>query len=131
MADTDAPIAIPDAALLRPFKTSANFCHACGMLLRLDSAPASSIACIFCKTTVATSKLVGEEFSTKRQMKAKEWLRDTAAAEDADRATIEQDCEKCDNNLMFFYSRQQRSVDEGQTVFYTCTKCGHTEAQNT
>ena len=35
--------------------------------------------------------------------------------EKAERATVEQDCEnpKCDNNVMYFYSRQVRSVDEG------------------
>ena len=51
----------------------------------------------------------------------------------AERATVEQDCENpnCDNNLMYFYSRQVRSVDEGQTVYYECTKCGMTVAQQT
>ena len=57
----------------------------------------------------------------------------TKAGEKSKQATIEQDCEEegCGNNLMYFYSRQTRSVDEGQTVYYECTKCGHTEAQNT
>ena len=72
--------------------------------------------------------MLGEEFVTKLEMKPKEWMRDVEAAGKAKRATIEHDCEKCDNNLMYFESRQLRSVDEGQTVFYTCTKCGHTEA---
>ena len=74
---------------------------------------------------------MGEEFVTKLEMKPKAWLRDDEATGKAKRATIEQDCEKCDNNLMYFESRQMRSVDEGQTVFYTCTKCGHTESQDT
>ena len=68
---------------------------------------------------------------TKLEMKPKDWMRDSEAAGRAKRATIEHDCEKCGNGLQYFDSRQLRSVDEGQTVFYTCTKCGHTEAQNT
>ena len=54
-----------------------------------------------------------------------------AVQNDNDRPTMEQECEKCDNNQMYFTSRQTRSVDEGQTVYYECTACGHTFAQNT
>ena len=54
-------------------------------------------------------------------------------AEEDDRAIVEQDCEKdgCSNNQMYFSTMQTRSVDEGQTVYYECTKCGHTFTQNT
>ena len=65
---------------------------------------------------------------------AKDWMKGMVKDEDqAERATIEHDCEVegCGNNMMYFYSRQMRSVDEGQTVFYECTKCGNTEQQNT
>ena len=55
-------------------------------------------------------------------------MQDPEEQNDAERATIEQDCEHCDNNVMYFYTRQTRSVDEGQTVYYECTKCGHTFA---
>ncbi|OLY83386.1 DNA-directed RNA polymerase I subunit RPA12 [Smittium mucronatum] len=41
-----------------------------------------------------------------------------------DMATIEELCAKCGNNQMTFYTMQLRSADEGQTVFYKCTKCG-------
>ena len=116
--------------MMQAFQTSAHFCRVCGMLLRLESTR-STIECKFCHTQTQISQLLGEEFETKLEMKPKEWMRDTEAADKAKRATIEHDCEKCDNNLQYFDSRQLRSVDEGQTVFYTCTKCGNTEAQNT
>ena len=100
------------------------------MILKLESTRAN-VECKFCHSTVSIQQLMGDEFVTKLPMKPKEWLRDTEAADKAQRATIEHDCEKCGNGLQYFDSRQLRSVDEGQTVFYTCTKCGNTEAQNT
>ena len=50
---------------------------------------------------------------TRLEMRPKDWMREEEAAGAAKRATIEQECEKCDNNLMYFESRQLRSVDEG------------------
>jgi len=37
--------------------------------------------------------------------------------------TIARDCPKCENKEMAFVAVQTRSIDEGQTIFYTCTKC--------
>ena len=42
----------------------------------------------------------------------------------------ERDCVKCGNNEMYFHTAQIRSADEGQTIFYECTKCGHKETIN-
>ncbi|KAA0064836.1 DNA-directed RNA polymerase I subunit RPA12-like [Cucumis melo var. makuwa] len=39
-------------------------------------------------------------------------------------------CEKCGNDEAWFESRQMRSADEGQTTFYTCTKCHHQTREN-
>ena len=32
-------------------------------------------------------------------------------------------CSKCGNETMTYVTKQTRSADEGQTVFYTCTRC--------
>ena len=74
-----------------------------------------------------------EVVTTKVLTKAKLWMQDVlkANASKAERPTVEQDCEKCDNKVMYFNTRQTRSVDEGQTVYYECTRCGHTSSQNT
>ena len=76
-----------------------------------------------------TLDLLKEEYETKWvNTKAKAWMQEHSQVKDkAERATVEQDCEVegCDSTLQYFYSLQLRSVDEGQTVYYECTKCGN------
>ena len=43
----------------------------------------------------------------------------------AQRALVSEECGKCKNPKMFFWTQQLRSADEGQTVFYECPKCGN------
>ena len=47
-----------------------------------------------------------------------------------ERATVDEDCPKCGFGKASFYTMQLRSVDEGQTVFYTCLDCSHKWSQN-
>lgn len=41
----------------------------------------------------------------------------------AQRALVTEECQKCKNPKMYFWTQQLRSADEGQTVFYECPKC--------
>ena len=77
---------------------------------------------------------MGEEVVTSKIItQGKDWMKDRSASSKQDRAIVEQDCEKdgCGNSRMYFSTMQTRSVDEGQTVYYECTKCGTKFAQNT
>ena len=47
------------------------------------------------------------------------------------RATTREPCPKCAHPELQYYTMQLRSADEGQTVFYECSKCGHTFSTNT
>ena len=40
---------------------------------------------------------------------------------------IDEECpnEECGNDMAYYRTMQLRSADEGQTIFYTCTKCRH------
>jgi DNA-directed RNA polymerase I subunit RPA12 len=44
-------------------------------------------------------------------------------ADSADGCVVERKCPNCKNDKMSYATLQLRSADEGQTVFYTCTKC--------
>lgn len=43
---------------------------------------------------------------------------------------VERGCPQCQNEKMSYITLQLRSADEGQTVFYTCTKCKFKETEN-
>lgn len=43
---------------------------------------------------------------------------------------VERLCSKCGNDKMSYATLQLRSADEGQTVFYTCTKCKYVQNHN-
>lgn len=43
---------------------------------------------------------------------------------------VDRKCPKCGNETMSYATLQLRSADEGQTVFYTCTKCKFKESEN-
>lgn len=46
-----------------------------------------------------------------------------SAEEEHDGPVVERRCPVCKNDTMSYATLQLRSADEGQTVFYTCTKC--------
>ncbi|XP_032676737.1 DNA-directed RNA polymerase I subunit RPA12 [Odontomachus brunneus] len=48
----------------------------------------------------------------------------------ADGPVVERRCPQCQNDKMSYATLQLRSADEGQTVFYTCTKCKYKETEN-
>ncbi|KAK4881359.1 hypothetical protein RN001_004678 [Aquatica leii] len=47
-----------------------------------------------------------------------------------DGPVVDRKCPKCGNDKMSYATLQLRSADEGQTVFYTCTKCKFKENEN-
>ena len=53
-----------------------------------------------------------------------EWQSDASGAHAQDGPEVERICPKCNHNKATYCTRQTRSADEGQTVFYKCTKCG-------
>ncbi|KAG9397669.1 DNA-directed RNA polymerase, subunit C11/M/9 [Carpediemonas membranifera] len=104
-------------------KTAVHFCPVCHMLLHITSFGAS---CVSCKYRMDFDDLgtTGEEIRTKAHIK-KEDLFAAVEHEQESQAIVEEECPKCGHNQCSFITMQMRSVDEGQTVFYTCLKCGY------
>jgi DNA-directed RNA polymerase I subunit RPA12 len=117
-----------------PFRTSAVFCSNCGMMLTLES-HSSSAECRFCKQITSVAALLGNEVVTKKELnQRKDWMEMTApVGQKVEKTIMSEDCpaEGCDSTQMYYFTRQMRSADEGQTVFYECVKCGHKFTVNT
>ncbi|XP_042503142.1 DNA-directed RNA polymerase I subunit RPA12-like isoform X2 [Macadamia integrifolia] len=47
------------------------------------------------------------------------------------RAVVNEPCPRCHHPQLEYYTKQLRSADEGQTVFYECPKCRHKFSINT
>ncbi|KAE8786963.1 DNA-directed RNA polymerase I subunit RPA12 [Hordeum vulgare] len=47
------------------------------------------------------------------------------------RSLTERACPKCNHHELEYYTKQLRSADEGQTIFYECPECGHAFNENT
>lgn len=105
------------------------------MMLRLESH--SQLAeCQFCKQVTNIADLVGNEVVTKMEFnQRKEWMESyknkRMGQDGVEKALIDEDCPKCDSKQMYYMTRQMRSADEGQTVFYECIKCGYKFSVNT
>ena len=52
-----------------------------------------------------------------------------SSKDDAEGAAVEHVCSKCEYTLATYSTMQTRSADEGQTVFYTCLRCGRKDIE--
>ncbi|EKX32631.1 hypothetical protein GUITHDRAFT_82143, partial [Guillardia theta CCMP2712] len=41
------------------------------------------------------------------------------------RPQMEEKCDECGYTKAYYWSAQVRSMDEGQTTFFECVRCGH------
>ncbi|VAI27828.1 unnamed protein product [Triticum turgidum subsp. durum] len=46
------------------------------------------------------------------------------------RSLTERACPECNHHELEYYTKQLRSADEGQTIFYECPECGHAFNEN-
>lgn len=106
------------------------FCDACGSLLDEPTHSNTAVECEACgaqaparRFEALTVRTKGREYATTDGSERTE----TSKA----RATIQEACPKCNHPELSFYTMQLRSADEGQTVFYECSQCGHTYSTNT
>ncbi|KAK1307750.1 hypothetical protein QJS10_CPA09g00281 [Acorus calamus] len=115
------------------------FCEVCGTLLAWGSTKHAK--CPLCGFKKSMKEIGGKEISYKitaedirRELKLEPFVKleeDLVDEGIIKRATVTESCPKCDNPELEYYTRQLRSADEGQTVFYECPKCRHKFSLNT
>jgi DNA-directed RNA polymerase I subunit RPA12 len=75
-------------------------------------------------TTSNISESKPDAFPSALQKKRSK-LQEVKPGQPRDRATIQQDCPKCESDKMWYTELQLRSADEGTTLFFECPDCGY------
>ncbi|VDD93140.1 unnamed protein product [Enterobius vermicularis] len=105
------------------------FCS-CGAILPFPTSAPSVLVCVVChaKHTIkaAKNKLIYRTEKVYNDTIHND-LEEQSKAEDP---VVEKICDKCGHDKMSYTCRQTRSVDEGQTVYYTCLKCKYSIVEN-
>lgn len=111
------------------------FCTDCGAVLDLSKMNPTSncVDCCCCDAQIDVAKFIGTVSSTrivfndksdvKRAYLLAKNKKKQSKTESAG-PVVDMECKSCGNGQMTYATLQTRSADEGQTVFYTCTKCG-------
>ena len=124
---TDPTNTVPDEDFV-------DFCTVCGTVLPLPefSNDSKNVECPLCHQTVGAEKFDGISTFTRVVFNERESLsgRKQRKDLDADGPIVERVCSKCGHDQQTFMTLQTRSADEGQTIFYTCMKCGAKENEN-
>ncbi|XP_014205003.1 DNA-directed RNA polymerase I subunit RPA12 [Copidosoma floridanum] len=130
------PLTVGEDNSTASFTTSPGFCPDCGSILPLlDDTGDGGVTCYACKRRWGPKIFGDMAFSHVVKFKDENtYASATQTAEDddndADGPIIDRRCPKCNNKQMSYATLQLRSADEGQTVFYTCTKCKYKESEN-
>ncbi|KAJ9583377.1 hypothetical protein L9F63_022284 [Diploptera punctata] len=106
------------------------FCPDCGTILPLLS-DKDGVRCYICKKVYGSEVFPGLECNYTSQFNSLETYSELKKGqESAEGPVVERKCPNCENDTMSYATLQLRSADEGQTVFYTCTKCKFKETEN-
>ncbi|KAK8969325.1 hypothetical protein KSP40_PGU021124 [Platanthera guangdongensis] len=114
------------------------FCSMCGTFLSLKSS--KSADCPLCGLKRNASEIEGKEVrytvtaeDIRRELKIEPLvtLESAQIAEQVQRAVVNETCPQCNNPQLEYYTKQLRSADEGQTVFYDCPNCRFKYSLNT
>lgn len=124
----------PDMALTSTgssFRSDLDFCPECGSVLPLPGAQ-DTVACARCGFPVSVRDFEGKVVKTsvvfhKVGTATPAWGEEGPEFQGP---VVDRRCSRCGHEGMAYHTRQMRSADEGQTVFYTCTNCKFQEKED-
>uniref|UniRef100_A0A8D9DQT9 DNA-directed RNA polymerase subunit n=1 Tax=Cacopsylla melanoneura TaxID=428564 RepID=A0A8D9DQT9_9HEMI len=111
------------------FNVESEFCSKCGTILPLFDFE-GAVQCYVCKTSYGPQVFeeIKAEYTIHFNTVEREKQQDKTNI--ADGPIVERKCKKCNNDTMSYATVQLRSADEGQTIFFTCTRCHFKESEN-
>uniref|UniRef100_A0AC35TV12 DNA-directed RNA polymerase subunit n=1 Tax=Rhabditophanes sp. KR3021 TaxID=114890 RepID=A0AC35TV12_9BILA len=105
------------------FKQDTEFCGRCGAILPIPNRAPIDVACECCQTTWKFKAVHNQSVNTQFKTYVRSIAESDSTAGVGGDSIVGHICPKCDHGEATYTTRQTRSADEGQTVFYTCTKC--------
>nr|XP_053631905.1 DNA-directed RNA polymerase I subunit RPA12-like [Cherax quadricarinatus] len=108
------------------FIAEPDFCPSCGAILILPLA-GETVTCKLCTFSISISNLIGRvtEYSMDITPRGAYLAlkMDLNKGSELGQMDNDRECSKCGNLGMYYTTMQLRSADEGQTIFYICSKC--------
>jgi transcription factor S len=101
------------------------FCPKCGAILRPRKEGEKTVmgcSCGYVNKEKETS-MITEQVKPKQQEERS--METPSASSKITMPTTEAECPKCHNLTAYYWTRQTRAADEGETKFHQCTKCNH------
>ena len=101
------------------------FCNTCGSILPLPSHD-DRLMCKLCKRNVNTNDWDGKTLRSTYILNEKSSNNKSNVdlkSEDFMGSLVDRKCSKCGHDGMTYSTRQTRSADEGQTLFFACPRC--------
>ncbi|XP_072670034.1 DNA-directed RNA polymerase I subunit RPA12 [Canis lupus baileyi] len=113
------------------FQSDLDFCPDCGSVLPLPGAQ-DAVTCVRCGFGVPVRDFEGKVVRTRIVFNQVGTAVPAPAQEEPDLQgpVVDRRCSRCGHEGMAYHTRQMRSADEGQTVFYTCTSCRFQEKED-
>lgn len=114
------------------FSGDPNFCPECGNVLPLPGAP-DTIKCPRCAFAIPVRELADQVITSSVLFNPLHLTVNTEQSEenaDLKGPVVDRRCSRCNKEGMVYHTRQMRSADEGQTVFFTCIHCRYQEKED-
>ncbi|XP_001629305.2 DNA-directed RNA polymerase I subunit RPA12 isoform X2 [Nematostella vectensis] len=112
------------------FECDPDFCPVCGSILPLPGLE-DVVSCKLCDFQRDTAEFEEVEIHSKKRFNVDKEKRttDDRKNDDTSGPMVDRKCPNCGHEGMTYMTRQTRSADEGQTVFYICTDCRFQETE--
>ncbi|XP_056154701.1 DNA-directed RNA polymerase I subunit RPA12 [Lampris incognitus] len=114
------------------FTGDPNFCPECGNVLPLPGRQ-DTVTCPRCGYCIPVVEIAAQEIKATvvfNQLEQSSIAMQDEGDSDLKGPVIDRRCSRCNKEGMVYHTRQMRSADEGQTVFFTCVHCRYQEKED-